>query len=52
MAGELKEYKVEVNGVETTLLLTDEDAKNRGITSKGSAPSDNKSRTAANKSKS
>lgn len=46
----LKDYEVEVNGVKTTLRLTDADAKARGLTQekKAEAPA-NKSRSAANK---
>ncbi len=32
MAGELHEYTVEINGVETTLMLTKEHAEARGLT--------------------
>lgn len=33
----LREYKVVVNGIETTLNLSDEDAKARGLTAKKAA---------------
>lgn len=49
----LKDYEVEVNGVKTTLRLTDADAKARGLAApeakKAPAPA-NKSRAAKNKS--
>lgn len=45
----LKDYEVEVNGVKTTLRLSDEDAKARGLEAKKTAAPANKSRTAANK---
>lgn len=49
----LKDYEVEVNGVKTTLRLSDADAKARGLDTKteakkAEAPA-NKSRTAQNK---
>ena len=56
----LKPYKVTVYGHETTLLLSDEDAKAQGLlkdqpakkaASKQAAKPANKSRTAANKAK-
>lgn len=52
--GPVKRYDVVINGVETTLQLTDEDAKARGLTKSSSdakqakAPA-NKSRSASNK---
>jgi hypothetical protein len=51
----VKTYKVEINGLEHTLRLSDEDAKARGLTAeepkaKKSSASSNKSRTAKNKS--
>lgn len=49
---ELKPYQVEVNGAETTLMLSDEEAKERGLKSadaKAVEPAANKSRSAANK---
>lgn len=61
MAG-LKDYDVNVNGRQTTLRLSDDDAKARGLTGKANddnaaAPADDdgdadaKGRTAANKSR-
>lgn len=53
----LKPYKTTVNGYETTLMLSDEDAKAQGLktaeapTKKVAAKPANKSRTAANKAK-
>ncbi|WP_374159083.1 hypothetical protein ACEWX3_07625 [Mycobacterium sp. G7A2] len=56
----MKRYDVTINGVETTLLLSDEDAKARGLTpteTKSKAPAhkakepQNKSRTTADKRK-
>ena len=51
----MKTYEVEINGVATTLQLSDEDAKARGLkasdeekTKEAKAPA-NKARTAANK---
>lgn len=54
--GPVKRYDVEINGVRTTLQLSDADAKARGLTSaepvtKAKVPP-NKARTVANKSKS
>jgi hypothetical protein len=57
--GPVKRYDVEINGVKTTLQLTDEDAKSRGLTKssddakpeeakQAKAPA-NKSRSAASK---
>ena len=34
----LREYDVEINGVQTTLQLSDEDAKELGLTAKKAAP--------------
>lgn len=49
----LKEYDVEINGVATTLQLSDEDAKARGLTAKPEVkvtePTRNKARRAPNK---
>ena len=50
----LKPYKVTVNGYETTLLLSDEDAKAQGLlevepAEKQAPKAANKARTAANK---
>lgn len=49
----LKEYDVEINGVATTLQLSDEDAKARGLTAKpevkAAEPTRNKARRAPNK---
>lgn len=53
--GPVKRYNVVINGVETTLQLTDEDAKARGLTvekkaeSKAAKAPANKSRSASNK---
>lgn len=50
----MKEYTVELGGIERTVLLDDEDAKARGLladkpaTKKAAAPA-NKARTAKNK---
>lgn len=47
----MKEYKVDINGVEHTLLLSDEDAKARGlsaVSNKAAAPA-NKAQTPKNK---
>ncbi|AHH16581.1 hypothetical protein NONO_c17810 [Nocardia nova SH22a] len=46
---ELKEYEVVINGWPTSVQLTEEDARARGLTDQ--APSSAKSRTAANKSR-
>lgn len=35
----MKEYTVEVNGIEHTLMLSDEDAKARGLSAKVVKPS-------------
>jgi hypothetical protein len=49
---ELKEYEVEINGVETTLLLSDDDAKERGLKG-GKTPAGEKQAPApANKARS
>lgn len=46
----LKPYTVTVNGMETTLLLSDEDAKNRGLVAEKKAPAPaNKARAATTK---
>lgn len=46
----LKPYKTTVNGVETTLMLNDEDAKKRGLVEEKKAPAPaNKARGAKNK---
>lgn len=53
----MKEYKIEVNGVEHTFQLSDEDAKRlgvkgvdaKGVDAKGAPAPANKSRTAKNK---
>jgi hypothetical protein len=51
MVGELKPYKVQLNGQPTTLLLSDEDAKARGLKPKGAVrTAANKARTADHKS--
>lgn len=50
--GPVKRYKVEINGVETEIQLTDADAKARGLfkeESKAAKAPANKSRSAANK---
>ena len=46
----LNDYEVEVNGVKTTLRLSDADAKARGLEAKKAAAPANKSRTTKNKS--
>lgn len=43
----MKKYNVTVNGVETTLMLTDEDAEARGLKAKP----ESKAKTAANKAR-
>lgn len=49
-----KEYDVEIGGITHTLLLSDEDAKARGLKPRAAAPKAdtavNKARSAANKS--
>lgn len=45
---DLKKYKTEVNGTRTTLLLSDEDAKLRGLL-KEAAPADKVAETPPNK---
>jgi hypothetical protein len=50
----VKEYTVSVNGIEHTMLLSEEDAKARGLTADSAAAekaksADNKARTAPNK---
>lgn len=48
---ETKEYVIEIGGLEHTVLLSEDDAKARGLTepaAKAKAPA-NKARTAANK---
>lgn len=50
----MKQYNVEINGVETTLQLSDEDAEARGLTTpvpEKSKTAENKSRTTANKAR-
>lgn len=50
----LKKYDVVIEGVETTLLLSDEDAKAQGLTTpvpEKSKTAENKSRTPANKAR-
>jgi hypothetical protein len=56
--GPVKRYDVEINGVKTTLQLTDADAEARGlkkpaaaVESKAAAPAANKARQPANKAK-
>ena len=46
----MKRYEVEINGIETTLLLSDADAKARGLTAtvKANTPA-NKGRKPSNK---
>lgn len=49
----LKEYDVEINGHTTTLQLSDEDAKNMGLTGhakEAKAPANKEAKTPANKS--
>lgn len=46
----MKEYTVDIGGIEHTLQLSDEDAKARGLTSKKDAGAENKARKPANKS--
>lgn len=50
MSGPLSEYVAEINGVETTLMLTDEDAKARGL-SKPAAKSQKQAPAPANKAR-
>ncbi len=45
---DLKKYKTEVNGIRTTLLLSDEDAKLRGLL-KEAAPADKVAETPPSK---
>jgi hypothetical protein len=50
--GELKPYAATIHGHETTLMLTDDEAKARGladVADKQARPASNKSRTASNK---
>lgn len=57
--GELKPYETTINGATTTVMLTDDDAKARGLTGDAKAadkvedkqarPVPNKARTASNK---
>lgn len=50
MSGPLREYEVEVNGHTTTLLLSADDAKARGLADEKKAPAPaNKARSAKNK---
>jgi hypothetical protein len=50
--GPVKRYDVEINGVQTTIQLTDEEAKIRGLTGKAEQKSPaSKARTPANKAK-
>ncbi len=60
MAGELHEYTVEINGVETTVMLTAEMAEHRGLTkpaakkpapAKKAAPAAKKASTPRNKAR-
>lgn len=49
----MQKYEVEINGVATTLLLTDEDAKARGLTpaaKAAKAPANKAAKPPANKS--
>ena len=52
----MKEYKVDVNGIEHTFLLDDEDAKRLGLKSADAkaadAPANKARKSAANKSRS
>ena len=45
----MKRYDTEVNGVPTTLLLSDEDAKARGLTKEAKAPANKAAKAPANK---
>lgn len=47
----MKHYDVEINGTRTTLLLSDADARARGLEGKERKAPANKARRAANKSK-
>jgi hypothetical protein len=48
--GPVKKYDVEINGVQTTIQLTDEDAKARGLTAAADQKSSgSKAKTPANK---
>ncbi len=45
----MKEYTIELGGIEHTVQLTDEDAKRLGVTAVKASTAGNKSRTADNK---
>lgn len=47
----MKSYAVVINGFHTTLLLSDEDARKRGLLELKSAAPSNKSRAPRNKAK-
>lgn len=47
----MKRYAVVINGFPTTLLLSDEDARKRGLVEVKSAAPSNKSRSPRNKAK-
>lgn len=51
MSGELKEYEVLVNGIAHTFLLSDDQAKERGltVTTKAAPAPQNKARTVTTK---
>ena len=48
----MKHYDVEINGTRTTLLLSDADARARGLEGKERKATPNKARRASNKAKS
>lgn len=47
--GPVKRYDVEINGVLTTVQLTDEDAEARGLKAEKKSPPERKARTPQNK---
>ena len=47
----MQRYDVEINGTKTTLLLSDADAKARGLTPKAEPTVTTKAKTPANKSR-
>ena len=47
----MKSYEVEINGNKTTLLLSDADAKARGLTPLAEPKVESKAKTPANKSR-
>ena len=47
----MQRYDVEINGIKTTLLLTEADAKARGLTAPAEPKADTKAKTPANKNR-